>query len=131
MALLDAAKFVSMLVSLYMRLLNNWHCACPMLWLPDSTIRSRVFNPLAANMEISVGRSENGEGISLLAALTLAVLASLLPRATSHEELLHLLLQVLEYLRKRPCHCKQLQRAAFFSPTKVAVSSNNSDASQP
>lgn len=85
MALLDAAKLGSMLVSLYMRLLKNWHCAWPMVWPPESTVRSRALNPLAANMDTSVGRSKNGEGISLLAALSLAVLASLLPSATAHE----------------------------------------------
>lgn len=48
-------------------------------------MRSRAFSPLAANMEVRVERSENGEGIWLLAALWLAVLASLLPSGTVHE----------------------------------------------
>lgn len=48
-------------------------------------MRSRALRPLAAKAVVSVGRSENGEGSSALAALWLAVLASLRPSATVHE----------------------------------------------
>ncbi|WVZ01544.1 hypothetical protein V8G54_027613 [Vigna mungo] len=68
-----------------MRALKNWHCAWPMLWPPESTVRSRALKPLAAKALVSVDRSENGEGRWALAALWLAVVASLRPRATFHE----------------------------------------------
>jgi len=68
LALLVVAKFGSMLVSLYMRVLKNWHCAWPIVWPPESTVRSLAVKPFAANMVIRVARSEAGEGISVLAA---------------------------------------------------------------
>ena len=85
LALREVAKLMSMLVSLYMRVLKNWHCARPMVWPPESTVRSRALRPLAANMDLRVARSENGVGIWVLVANWLAVLASLLPRCTGHE----------------------------------------------
>lgn len=85
LALLEVAKFGSMLVSLYMRVLKNWHWAWPIVCPPESTVRSLAVRPLAANMDVRVERFEVGPGISLLAALWLAVLASLLPRGTVHE----------------------------------------------
>jgi len=81
---LKVAKFASMLVSLYMRVLKNWHSPWPMVCAPESTVRSLAVRPLAENMVVSVERSENGEGIWLFAALWLAVLASLLPSGTTH-----------------------------------------------
>jgi len=82
---LKVAKFVSMLVSLYIRVLKNWHSAWPMVCAPDRTVRSFRVRPLFLNMVVSVDRSEDGAGIWLFAALWLAVLASLLPSGTTHE----------------------------------------------
>lgn len=46
---------------------------------------SRALRPLAENMEIKVARLEDGAGIWVLAALWLAVLASLRPNGTAHD----------------------------------------------
>ena len=55
------------------------------MWPPESTVKSLEVRPLAANIDVRVERSEDGPGIWLLAALWLAVLASLLPSGTLHE----------------------------------------------
>ena len=46
---------------------------------------SLALKPLAENMEIRVARLDAGDGIWLLAALWLAVLASLRPSGTVHD----------------------------------------------
>ena len=84
-AFLKVAKFVSMLVSLYMRFRKNWHSAWPMVCAPERTVRSLNVRPLFWNILVSVERSEAGEGIWVFAALWLAVLASLLPSGTTHD----------------------------------------------
>lgn len=150
---LVAAKLVSMLVSLYMRVLKNWHCAWPIVWAPERTVRSLDVRPLDANIEIRVERSEEGPGIWLLAALWLAVLASLLPRGTVHEGPPSSTIPSLVASARISAHdTVALQEAstlvlmvsitskplaeflfgpAFFSPVNVAVSSNKIDPSQP
>jgi hypothetical protein len=79
------AKFGSMLVSLYMRVRNVVHRARPIVWPPESAVMSRALSPLAANWEVRVVRLANGDGSWALAALWLAVLASLRPSGTVHE----------------------------------------------
>nr|AFK34358.1 unknown [Lotus japonicus] len=143
-----------MLVSLLTRDRKNWHSAWPMVWPPESTVRSRADRPLALNMEMRVERSEDGEGISVLAFLWLAVLASLRPSGTCHvgppsrfipslvasarisahetvllQEASTLVLMVS--ITSKPL-AEFLFGAAFFSPTKVVpMSSNKIDPSQP
>lgn len=60
------------------------HLAKPMAWPPESAVMSLAFRPLAENIEMSVERGANGDGISLFAAVRLAVLASLRPNGTGH-----------------------------------------------
>lgn len=84
LALLVEAKGASIFVSLYMRLRNTIHLACPIVCPPESAVISLALKPLAENMEIRVERLEAGDGIWELAALWLAVLASLRPSCTVH-----------------------------------------------
>lgn len=65
------------------RKLTHW--ASPMVWAPDKATMSLALRPLAENMEVSVDRLEDAAGIWELAALWLAVLASLRPSATVHD----------------------------------------------
>lgn len=67
--LLVVAKAGSMLVSLYMRFRKAAHRANPMAWPPERTVMSWAVRPLAANIDMSVARLEDGPGIWLLAAL--------------------------------------------------------------
>ncbi|URE17162.1 hypothetical protein MUK42_11305 [Musa troglodytarum] len=58
--------------------------AWPMVWAPESAVMSRALRPLAAKEETSWERLEPGLGRLLLAALWLAVVASLRPSCTVH-----------------------------------------------
>lgn len=60
------------------------HWARPMVWAPDRTVMSLALRPLAAKREMRVERFPNGGGIWALAALRLAVVASLRPSCTVH-----------------------------------------------
>lgn len=64
---------------------------------PDNATRSVVSKPTAENLEVTLARLSNGEGMELLAPAWFAVKPSLLPSSTFHEgppdcKILHFLL---------------------------------------
>lgn len=55
-----------------------------MVWAPDRAVKSRMLRPLEPNAETRELKLEDGPGRLLLAALKLAVRASLRPKRTVH-----------------------------------------------
>ncbi|CAA6673029.1 unnamed protein product [Spirodela intermedia] len=68
-----------------MRLRKVAQRATPKVCAPERATSSRRFSPWLAKLEMSAERLDDGPGRLLLAALWLAVLASLRPRGTVHE----------------------------------------------
>lgn len=64
---------------------KNWHWARPKVCAPDNATRSVVSKPTAENLEVTLARLSNGEGMELLAPAWFAVKPSLLPSSTFHE----------------------------------------------
>lgn len=142
-----------MLLSLYMRALNDVHLACPIVCAPDKATKSLVESPRALNLEVSRFKFEVGGGMPLLAADWLALLASLLPSLTAHLGPPKISTESLAAMAKISAQettpgqtfstadlmlsTTSNPRAefrfglAFFSPVNEDVSSSSTDPSQP